>query len=170
MACTGQIRCNMNRNLVSIALILLAGAAGILLVSLDRPADTDQERPANVAPVAAVPPHPQEPGPDVSADKKRIAAMRAEYARLEQARDTVRLQLGRLKARTWKLQVAPDQARTIQDQMRQGYAMLKNPPMLGAFSNADEIRRELAKVTRIAEKLGALETTVQEYIAAREAR
>ena len=96
--------------------------------------------------------------------------MRAEYARLEQARDTVRLQLGRLKARTWKLQLTPDQARTIRDQMQQGYAMLKTPPMLGAFSSAGEIRKELAKVTRIADKLGALETTVQEYIAAQEAR
>lgn len=160
----------MNRNLVLTAVILIAGAAGILLIGPDRTADTDQEQPLGVSPDEAVPALPQEPEHDVSGDKKRIAAMRAEYARLEQARDTVRLQLGRLKSRTWKLQVSPDQARTIRDQMQQGYAILKTPPMLGAFSSAGEIRKELAKVTRIADKLGALETTVEEYIAAREAR
>ena len=141
-----------------------------MLLNLDRTANTDQQQAVNVAPGEAVPSHPQEPEHDVSGDKKRIAAMRAEYARLEQARATVRLQLGRLKARTWKLQVSPDQARTIHDQMLQGYAILKNPPMLGAFSSAGEIRKELAKVTRIADKLDALETTVQEYITAQEAR
>ncbi len=160
----------MNRKPVYIAFVLIAGAAIILLLSPDRPATTDQEQPANISPGEAVPPQPQEAEHDVSGDAKRIAAMRAEYARLEQARDTVRLQLGRLKSRTWKLQVTPDQARTIRDQMRQGYAILKTPPMLGAFSSADEIRKELAKVTRIADKLGALETTVQEYIAAQETR
>ena len=160
----------MNRNLLYIAFVLIAGAAGILLVSLDRTAITEQEQPVNEAPEQAVPSLSPEPEQDVSGDHKRIAAMRAEYARLEQARDTVRLQLGRLKARTWKLRLTPDQARTIRDQMQQGYAILKTPPMLGAFSSAGEIRKELAKVTRIADKLGALETTVQEYIAAQEAR
>ncbi len=160
----------MNRNLVFTAIVLIAGGAGILLLSPDRTANTDQEQPVNVPPGEAAPPHPQQPDHDASGNEKRIAAMRAEYARLEQARDTVRLQLGRLNSRIWKLQVSPDQARTIRDQMRQGYALLKNPPMLGAFSSAAEIRKELAKVTRIADKLGALETTVQEHIAAREAR
>ena len=160
----------MNRNLVFTAIILLAGGAGILLLSLDRTANTDQEQPVNASPGEAAPSYPQEPEHDASGNEKRVAAMRAEYARLEQARDTVRLQLGRLNSRIWKLQVSPEQARTIRDQMRQGYAMLKNPPMLGAFSSAGEIRKELAKVTRLADKLSALETTVQEHIAAREAR
>lgn len=119
---------------------------------------------------ATGPTHPQMAEHDVSGGKKRIAAMRAAYAELEQARDTVRLQLGRLKSRTWKLQVSPDQARAITEQMQRGYAILKNPPMLGAFSSAGEIRRELAKVTGMADKLSALETTVEEYIAAQEAR
>ena len=160
----------MNRNLIFTAVVFIAGGTGILLLSLDRTADSDREQPLSVPSDQAVPAHGQEPEHDVSGDKKRIAAMRAEYARLEQARDAVRLQLGRLKSRTWKLQVAPDQARTIRDRMQQGYAILKNPPMLGAFSSAGEIRKELAKVTRIADKLDALETTVQEHIAAQEAR
>ena len=160
----------MNRNLVFIALVVIIGASAYLLLNLDRTANTDQEQPDMVLSSATGPAHPQMTERDVSGGKKRIAAMRAAYAELEQARDTVRLQLGRLKSRTWKLQVSPDQARAITEQMQQGYAVLKNPPMLGAFSSAGEIRRELAKVTRIADKLSALETTVKEYIDVQEAR
>lgn len=160
----------MNRNLVLIALVLIAGGAGYLLLKPDKTANSDQEQQDIVLAGEATAAQRQAPEHDVSRDKKRIAAMRAAYAELEQARDTVRRQLGRLKARTWKLQVSPDQARAITEQMQQGHAILKNPPMLGAFSGTDEIRRESAKVTRVADKLSALETTVKEYIADQETR
>ena len=159
----------MNRNLVLIALVLIAGGAGYLLLNPDKTANSDQEQ-QDIVLTGEATPTQRQPEHDVSRDKKRIAAMRAAYAELEQARDTVRLQLGRLKARTWKLQVSPEQARAITEQMQQGYAILKNPPMLGAFSGTDEIRQELAKVTRVADKLSALETTVGEYIAVQETR
>lgn len=160
----------MNRNLVFIALVIIINASAYLLLNLDRTVNTDQEQPDVALSRATGPTQPQVTEHDVPGGKKRIAAMRAAYAELEQARDTVRLQLGRLKSRTWKLQVSPDQARSITEQMQQGYAILKNPPMLGAFSSAGEIRRELAKVTRIADKLSALEITVKEYIDVQEAR
>ena len=96
--------------------------------------------------------------------------MRAEYAELELSRDTVRRRLGKLRSRVWKLQVSPDQARTIREQMQQGYAALKNPPMLGAFSSVDDIRKNMARVKVIDNKLKTLEITVQENITAQETR
>lgn len=160
----------MNRNLVLIALVIITGASGYLLLNLDGTANTDREQADIVLSSETAPAHRQVAEHDVSGNKKRIATMRAAYAELEQARDTVRRQLGRLKSRTWKLRVSPEQARVITEQMQQGYAILKNPPMLGAFSSVDEIRQELAKVTRTTDKLSALETTVKEYIAAQETR
>lgn len=160
----------MNRNLVLIALVIITGASGYLLLNLDGTANTDREQADTVMSSETAPAHRQTAEHDVSGSKKRIAAMRAAYAELEQARDTVRRQLGRLKSRTWKLRVSPEQARAITEQMQQGYAILKNPPMLGAFSSVAEIRQELGKVTRAADKLSALETTVREHIAAQEAR
>ena len=62
-----------------------------------------------------------------------------------------------------------DQARAITEQMQQGYAILKNPDMLGAFHDAQEIRKELAKVERMSQKLKSVEDRVQEHISAQEA-
>lgn len=161
---------NMNRYLVIFVLVFIAVEAGYLLLSPDRTADTDGEQRDSVLSGERTPEQPHEPEQDASGDSKRVAAMRAAYAELEQARNTVRRQLGRLNARTWKLEVSPDEARAISEQMQQGHALLKNPPMLGAFADADDIRQELAKVTRVAGKLKDLETTVEENIAARETR
>lgn len=160
----------MNRNLLLITLVLIAGIAGFLSLNAGRKAVKEPDLKVDSRPQEAPSAVQAAPEQDVSENQKRIARMRSAYAELEQARDSVRRQLGRLRSRTWKLQVSPDQARAITGQMQQGYAILRNPPMLGAFSNADEIRQELAKVTRIADKLSALEITVREYIAAQETR
>ena len=64
----------------------------------------------------------------------------------------------------------PDRARAIQEQLAQGYALLKNPPLLGAFSSADEITREIEKVDGVSVRLKALETGVEELLATRELR
>ncbi len=159
----------MNGKIVIITLILIAGGVGYLYLDF---AGTHKEEPgqASVVPSQQAPPIQQAQEQDVSEDARRRAKMRAEYAELELARDAVRRRLGKLKSRVWKLQVSPDQARTIREQMQQGYAALKNPPMLGAFSSVGDIRKDLARVKVIDNKLKTLEITVQEYIAARETR
>ena len=47
---------------------------------------------------------------------------------------------------------------------------MKNPPLLGAFSGADEIAREIEKVNGVNDRLNALETDIDGYLAAREPR
>ena len=158
----------MKRNTAFIFLVLVAGGTGYLFLTSDRTVENEPEAQTvlpsrDAAPVQATREH------EASEHKKRIAAMRTAYAELEQARATVRRRLGILNSKLWKLQVPPDQARAITEQMQQGHALLKNPPLLGAFHGVDDIRRELARVNSIAAKLSALEGTVQEYIDAREA-
>ena len=159
----------MKRNTAYIFLALAAGVAGYLFLISGGMVKRDGEAPTVLSPLEAPPVQPA-PEPEVSEDRKRIAAMRAGYAELEQARDTVRRQLARLKSKLWKLKVPPDQARAISEQVQRGHALLKNPPMLGAFSSVGEIRQELARINRVSNKLSALEVTVEEYISARETR
>ena len=158
----------MNRNIFLIALVLIT--AGLLYLFFDTGSGItpEQGQTGAKAPDDATTAALQEQA--LAADRKRRAAMRSAYAELEQARNDMRLQLGRLKTRLWKVEVSPARARAIRDQLQQGYAALKNPPMLGAFSSVDEIRQELARVTVLSNRLASLELTVQEAIAAREER
>ena len=158
----------MNRISIFIAFILIAAGTGYLFLSPDRALKGDQEAQVGAKPQEEAPSVGQAPGQDLSADKKRRARMRAEYAELEQARDTVRRQLGNLRSRVWKLQLPPDQARVITEQMQRGYAVLKNPPLLGAFSSVGDISKETTRIKAIGNKLTTLEITVQEYLTARE--
>ena len=160
----------MNRNIVVTAIVLIAAATAYSFLSLDGTAVRNETEPDNVQSRPAESPMPAEPGPARTAEQKRREAMRAEYNRLEQAREGVRKQLGILKSRLWKLRVPPDRSRAIQEQMRQGYALLKNPPLLGAFSSADEIARETEKVNGVNDRLKTLETDMDGYLAARDPR
>jgi hypothetical protein len=160
----------MNRNIVFTAIVLIAAATAYSFLSLDGTAGRDETGPDNVQSGQARSPMHAEPGPARTAEQKRREAMRAEYDRLEQARDGVRQQLGILKSRLWKLRVPPDRSRAIQEQMRQGYTLLKNPPLLGAFSSADEIAGETEKVNGVNDRLKTLETDIDGYLAARKSR
>ena len=160
----------MNRNIVFTAIVLIAAATAYSFLSLDGTAGRDETGPDNVQSRQAKFPMHAEPGPAQTPEQKRREAMRAEYDRLEQAREGVRKQLGILKSRLWKLRVPPDRSRAIQEQMRQGYALLKNPPLLGAFSSADEIAGEIEKVNGVNDRLKSLETDIDGYLAARDPR
>ena len=92
----------------------------------------------------------------------RIAAMRAEYARLEDARNALRLQLGRLQARIWTLQLPPGQAEMIAEQLRRGYGILKSPPLLGAFADRAGINAEVTRVSHVQQALLELEAELFE--------
>ena len=160
----------MNKNIVAVAFVLIAGTTGYLLTSSDTPTKRDHGQPSIIPyqetelAIRRLREHA------AMEDQKRRAAMRAEYAELEQARDKVRRQLGLLKSRVWKLQLPPDQVWAIRKQMQQGYAILKNPLMLGAFSSVHSIRQEIARVNVTGNRLETLEMTVQEYITAQNPR
>lgn len=148
----------MNRYIIIPALILVVpGAVYLYLNSNDR-----EQR--HVAPArAGTPPARQESMPDPSAEQQRRAAMRAEYDKLEQARDALRQQLGKVRTRLWGVRVPPARAREIQEQMFRGHSLLKNPPLLGAFSSVAEIAGEIRKVDEVRTGLEGLEAEIQGY-------
>lgn len=158
----------MNRNIVFAAIVLIAAATAYSFISLDGTLNRQETGADGVSPGQADSSLNPEPGPAQVAERKRREAMRAEYEKLEQARDGVRKQLATLKSRLWKLRVPPDRVKAIQEQLAQGHALLKNPPLLGAFSSVDEIAGEMEKVDGISARLEALETDVEELLAARE--
>lgn len=154
----------MNKIMLFIALPVCAGIVTYLALN-DVPREMEDEAAvAGTTPSpAAVEPAQEAPGAGLAAqEQQRRAAMRAEYARLEQARNDVRKQLGRIKSVIWKLRVPPAQARAIEKRMYQGHILLKNPPLLGAFSSVDEIKRELSKVDVVHADLKDLEDELNE--------
>ena len=161
---------SMNRNIVFAAIVLIAFATAYSFISLDGTVKRQAAAPDAVPPGQATSPLKPEPGPAQAAERKRREAMRVEYERLEQARDGVRKQLAKLNSRLWKLRVPPDRARAIQEQLQQGHALLKNPPLLGAFSSVDEIAGETEKVNGVSARLEALEADVEELLATRQPR
>ena len=160
----------MNRHLVLTAIVLIAGATAYSFMSLERTLEGNGAEPDNSKPGQA--PLPAHPAAKTGGneERERRAAMRAEYDRLEQARDAVRKQLGILNSRLWKLRLPPDRAREIQEQMQQGHALLQNPPLLGAFSGTDEIAGETGKVSEVNDRLKALEEDVEKLLAAQQSR
>lgn len=160
----------MNRPLTLIAIVLIAGATAYSFMSLERALEGDRARPGYSRPEQAPTPALSAPETGANDERKRRAAMRAEYDRLEQARDAVRKQLGILNSRLWKLRVPPDRARAIQEQMQQGHAFLKNPPLLGAFSGKDDIAREIEKVRGVNDRLKALAEDVEKQLADQQSR
>ena len=147
-------------NKITLFVALLVGAGLVVYLSLnDVSRETEEDATVMATPsLETVEPAQQEPEPDLTArEQQRRAAMRAEYEKLEQARNDVRKQLGRIKSVIWKLRVPPEQARAIEKRMYQGHILLKNPPLLGAFSSVDEIGREIGKVDRVYGDLRTLE-------------
>lgn len=149
----------MNNNFVFFLLLVAALATGLFWLNFtpEEPGEPKKNAPA---PAPALAPSPARAAPSAEAlarEEKRLAALRAEYAELEQARGALRQQLGKLKARLWKARLPAAQARALTKQMRAGHALLKNPPLLGAFRNVEAVRRETAKVNSVAGKLRELE-------------
>ena len=160
----------MNRNIVVTAVVLIAAATAYSFLSLDGTVKRSEAGANDIPSRPPAAPLEAEPDPAQAAERQRREAMRAEYDKLEQARDAVRKRLGKLKSRLWKLRVEPERARAIQEQLHQGYALLKNPPLLGAFSSVDEIAGEIEKVNGVNDRLEALEADVEELLAARQPR
>lgn len=147
----------MKKKFTSFLLLAAALAAGLFWLNF---APEKPGEPKKNALTPALTPSLARPAPSAEAlarEEKRLAALRAEYAELEQARGALRRQLGKLKARLWNARLPADQARALTKQMRAGHALLKNPPLLGAFRNVEAMRRETAKVNSVAGKLRELE-------------
>ena len=149
----------MKKKFTFFLLLIAALTTGLFWLNFtpEEPGEAKKNALAPAPAPAVAPPRPPPSAEALAREEKRLAALRAEYAELEQARPVLRRQLGRLKARLWKARLPAAQARALTKQMRAGHALLKNPPLLGAFRNVEAMRRETAKVNSVTGKLRELE-------------
>ena len=152
----------MKKKFTFFLLLIAALTTGLFWLNFtpEEPGEAKKNALAPAPAPAVAPPRPPPSAEALAREEKRLAALRAEYAELEQARSVLRRQLGRLKARLWQARLPAAQARALTRQMRAGHALLKNPPLLGAFRNVEAMRRETAKVNSVTGKLRELEVAI----------
>ena len=79
-------------------------------------------------------------------DDERNEIMTSEYKVLEKERGVLKQRLGRLKHHMWGLKFEKNKAKEMSEILLSAHRLIKNPDMLGAFSDAESIRDETMKV------------------------
>lgn len=106
------------------------------------PAVADERLPG----APATQPHSRVATPVQSEEDVRREAMVAAYAGLEQDRGDLNSRLGMLNAELWELKLPAEQAAAVTHAMMDAHALLKDPPLLGAFGAPAEIEQERIRV------------------------
>ena len=75
-------------------------------------------------------------------DDQRNEIMLAEYKVLEKERRALKQRLARLKHYMWGLKFEKDKAKHMNEVLLNAHKLIKNPDMLGAFSDVKNIRDE----------------------------
>lgn len=78
--------------------------------------------------------------------EEKTKLMTAEYDILEQSRKKLKRHLALLKHEMWGLKFPSDTAKQMSMSVMSASKLLKNPHMLGAFLNVEQIKDEIAKV------------------------
>lgn len=101
----------------------------------------------------------QEPeiDPEVARMAERRAIMEAEFEKLKVARRNLESRLNRLKAIMWGTELDKEEAEAINEQMKNGYALLKHQKLMGAYTGVEQISDELARVEFINNYLREIE-------------
>jgi|TARA_B100001964_G_scaffold239823_1_gene308269 hypothetical protein len=79
-------------------------------------------------------------------DDKRNEVMTSEYKVLEKERGVLKQRLARLKHHMWGLKFEKNKAKEMSEILLNAHRLIKNPNMLGAFSDTESIRDETMKV------------------------
>jgi hypothetical protein len=79
-------------------------------------------------------------------DEDRYEAMKSEYKILEKERRLLKQRLARLKHSMWGLKFEKDKAKRMSEILLNAHKLIKNPDMLGAFSDAESIKDEIMKL------------------------
>lgn len=99
---------------------------------------------------------------EAATEKQRRVAMQAVFDKLDKSRRNLEAHLNRVKALIWGKQMPKEQADLITKRMKDGYFLLKNKKLMGAYTSADEIQAELDKVTYIDQYLTDVEKQLRE--------
>ena len=84
------------------------------------------------------------------------------FADLKEIRKKIRMRLSRLSSRLRRSEFPPKEAKTISQDMRRASYLLKNPKLLGAFSDLREIEDEIEQLSEINIKLDAVKKSLDE--------
>ncbi len=79
-------------------------------------------------------------------DDERHELMKIEYEILEKQRRVLKQRLARLKHSMWGLEFEKEKAKYISEILINAHKFIKNPDMLGAFSDISEIKDETLKI------------------------
>ncbi len=97
-----------------------------------------------------------------SADNARRARLAAAFAELQASRQALQRQLGDLKSVLWGRELPVDQARSISKAMMSAQYLLKDPALLGAFSESGAIFAEKDKADAARTQLQEISLTLQQ--------
>lgn len=97
-----------------------------------------------------------------SAEDVRYEAMQMEYEKLEKSRRNMDRKLARLKAILWDVKLPAEQAAEIKKEMQNGYALLKNKKMLGAYFELSQIVTENEQINFVYNNLEIIEQRLRE--------
>lgn len=98
-----------------------------------------------------------------AAREKRLAAMKTEYAKLERAREDLRLRLQNIIYYLSKAELPDEQGGRMQDEILGFNRILVNPRLLGAFYGAEDILQERLRIENINQQLDEYEAVIREH-------
>jgi len=79
-------------------------------------------------------------------DEDRYEAMKSEYKIIEKERRSLKQRLARLKHNMWGLKFEKNTAKEMSEILLNAHKLIKNPGMLGSFSDIENIRDEIMKL------------------------
>ncbi len=79
-------------------------------------------------------------------DENRHEAMNSEYKILEKERRVLKQRLARIKHNMWGLKFEKNTAKEMSEILLNAYKLIKNPGMLGSFSDIESIKDEIMKL------------------------
>ena len=149
---------------ISIGLIIVAIVMVIyFMLTPSKISDDIETQPASLAPEASL---GEAAVPDMTTaaiadqEQQRLKKMQAMYSQLEASRKRLKSRLGRLKATAWKQKLPAEQNDKINNDLGRVYFLLKNPPLLGAFRDVEDIEKELDKIEGAHQSMDEIEKLV----------
>ena len=79
-------------------------------------------------------------------DEDRYEVMKSEYKIVEKERRVLKQRLARLKHNMWGLKFEKNVAKEMSEVLLNAHKLIKNPGLLGSFSDIDNIRDEIMKL------------------------
>ena len=150
----------MRKMLIVLCLVVAAGFIYFASLEKDKREVQSIEEESGIA--EAVKSDVQKQDAGTSEQDLKLETMLGRFAELKEDRKKMKMRLSRLSSRLRRSEFPPDQAKTISQDMRLANYLLKDPKLLGAFSDSKEIEHEIEKLSDINVKLDAIKKLLDE--------